>query len=219
MKRAIISVFEEMENQLSGISAVATFGYMAQCVNAEEIALLNVSVNIEREEKYLEEVARVAKPEDNYFIIIPHYEEDLSAVKAGIHTQYPEFEIETGTKEVEVSTGPEDENPDKVKVKYLKVTMPSVDEERQSTLNETVEKIYQKCQDQMKTTYISFQKKLDSLTTNEGDDVKKEVEESFSTVKQKWNEHCEKVYSEKKEEIKAGYQKWQVEQKEAKKEG
>lgn len=216
MKRAIINVFEEMENQLSGISAVATFGYMSQCVHAEEMALLNVSVNIEREEKYLEEVARVAKPEDSYFIVIPHYEEDLSAVKAGIHTQYPEFEIETGTKEVEVSAGPEDENPDQVKVKYLKVTMPSVDDDRKSTLEEAVKKIYQQCKNQMEATYTSFQSKLNSLTTNEGDGVKKEVEESFSTVQDKWNEHCKKVYEEKKAEIKAGYQKWKVEQKEAK---
>ena len=36
---------------------------MTLCVKAEEMALLALSFNIEGEEKYLEEIAKVAKPD------------------------------------------------------------------------------------------------------------------------------------------------------------
>lgn len=83
MKRAIIKALNEIESQLSGQSAVATYSYMMLCVKAEEMALLPVSINIEGEEKYIEEVASVVKPDDYTFIVIPHFDEDLVAVCQG----------------------------------------------------------------------------------------------------------------------------------------
>ena len=138
MKRAIIKALNEIESQLSGQSAVATYSYMMLCVKAEEMALLPVSINIEGEEKYIEEVASVVKPDDYTFIVIPHFDEDLVAVKSGIHAQYPAFQLEVESKTVDVYDKKEENKPIPVAVKYLKVTIPSVNDDRKEELTQDV---------------------------------------------------------------------------------
>ena len=205
-------MLHETETQLSGQSAVATYGYMMLCVKAEEIALLPVSINIEGEEKYIEEVASVVKPDDYTFIVIPHFDEDLVAVKSGIHAQYPAFKLEVETKTVDVYDKNNENKPIRVPVKYLKVTMPSVDDDRQKELKEDADKIYEQCKSRMATTCNSAKAKIDILLKNESDDVKNEALDSFAATKKKWTEHRDKVYGEKIKEINTGHDKWQLEE-------
>jgi ribosome recycling factor len=212
MKRAIIKVLHDMESQLSGQSAVATYGYMKLCVKAEEMALLSVSINIEGEEKYIEEVASVVKPDDYTFIVIPHFDEDLTAVKSGIHAQYPAFKLEVESKTVDVYENKEGDKPIPVTVKYLKVTMPSVDDDRQTELTQDVNKIYEQCKSQMAKTYNAAKANMEVMLKNESDDVKNEAKDCFDAAKKKWADHRDKVYDEKIKEINRGHDKWQVEE-------
>ena len=212
MKRAIIKVLHDMESQLSGQSAVAAYGYMKLCVKAEEMALLPVSINIEGEEKYIEEVASVARPDEYTFIAIPHFDEDLLPVKNGIHAQYPAFKMDVETKTVDVYDGKEGGKPIAVAVKYLKVTMPPVDDNRQKELTDEVKKIYELCKTQMAVACQSAKTKIEVLVKNETDDVKNEVTASFDALKKKWADHRNKVYEEKIKEINKGHDKWQVEE-------
>lgn len=212
MKRAIIKALNEIESQLSGQSAVATYSYMMLCVKAEEMALLPVSINIEGEEKYIEEVASVVKPDDYTFIVIPHFDEDLVAVKSGIHAQYPAFQLEVESKTVDVYDKKEENKPIPVAVKYLKVTMPSVNDDRKEELTQDVEKIYEQCKSQMTKSCNSAKAKIELLLKNESDDVKNEAMDSLAATKKKWTEHRDKVYGEKIKEINRGYDKWQLEE-------
>ena len=50
MKRSIISLYEAMEDKLSGYVSIANYRYMNLCVKAEEVSLLSVRVNIEGED-------------------------------------------------------------------------------------------------------------------------------------------------------------------------
>lgn len=77
MKRSIISLYEAMEDKLSGYVSIANYRYMNLCVKAEEVSLLSVRVNIEGEEKNIEDVAQVSKKGDYQFVAIPNYSEDL----------------------------------------------------------------------------------------------------------------------------------------------
>ena len=205
-------MLNDMESQLSGQSAVAAYGYMKQCVKAEEMALLSVSITIEGEEKYIEEVASVARPDEYTFIVIPNFEEDMVPVKNGIHAQYPEFKLEEASKKVDVYDGQAGNNPIPVTVKYLKVTMPPVDDNRQQKLTEEVNKIYELCKTQMTKTSNSASANIESLLKNESDNVKTEVKDSFDALKKKWADHRKKVYEDKIQEINTGHDKWKVEE-------
>lgn len=211
MKRSIIKAFEEMESKLSGIVAVATYSYMQLCVKAEEMALLAVSFNIETEEKYIEEVAKVAKPNDYTFIVIPNFDEDMQAIKDGIAKYYPSFKQETGQKDVEVSDGEHD--PQQMKVNYLKLTIPPVDDKRLKELKEKVDKIYKECKSQMDHALPLAQAALTSLAQSESQAVKDVVAKSFEDSKKKWEAHRDKIYKDKKNEIAEGHEKWMYEQK------
>ena len=212
MKRSIIQAFEEMESKLSGHVAVATYNYMTLCVKAEEMALLTLSFNIEGEEKYLEEVAKVAKPDDYTLIVIPNYDEDLQILKDGIHRQYPAFKQDIGQKTVEVSNG-QDKEPKKVTVNYLKLTMPPVDESRKQRLTEAIKKIHEECQKQMGNTLATSQAKLKQLCESEEQSIQDEVRRSIAAAKKKWEDHCNKIYNEKIEDVNAGHDKYQYDKK------
>jgi ribosome recycling factor len=214
MKRSIIKAFEEMESKLSGHVAVATYRYMQLCVKAEEMALLSVSFNIEGEEKYIEEVAKVAKPDDYTFIVIPNFDEDMPAIRNGISKYYPTFKQETGQNDVEVGNGEHD--PQKIQVNYLKLTMPPVDEDRKKQLQEKVGKIYNECKDQMSQTLAAARATLTSLAESENQEVKDTVTRSLESSQKKWEAHRDKIYDEKKKEITEGHDKWMYENKQKK---
>lgn len=207
MKRSIINALNEMDNKLSSLSAKYTYQYMNQCVKAEEMSLLGMTFNIEGEEKYIEEVAQVVKPDDYTFIVIPNFEEDLQALVDGFTDQHSEFTCEQEEKTVTVDLGKKDEEPRDVTVKYLKLTMPAVDDDRKSTLNTNVNSLYAECTSKMSMVYQTTLGLLNQLLEGENDTVKSEAKSKFEAIMQKWKDHRKQVYTDKINEIIEGYDK------------
>ena len=109
MKRAILREYDQYGEDLSGHCARFSYRLMNLCVKAEEVSLLPVEVLIEGELEKLEKCCMTARKDEYSFMVVPKFEEDLSAVCQGVLLEHPEFKqtIETMTIDsIDVSFGP-----------------------------------------------------------------------------------------------------------------
>lgn len=210
MKRSIISLYEAMDEKLSGYVAVANYRYMNLCVKAEEVSLLSVRVNIEGEEKNIEEVAQVSKKGDYQFVAIPNYPEDLLPLAQGIAVQHPEFKQDFDAENVEVGDG--EGNLQQVKVKMLILTMPEVDDDRYDVLKKAVDAAYDECKVDMQTVISQTRTELTPLLVDEEPSDVKRVKEAIDKSEKTWNGHRDKFHNEKLKEIEEAHNKWKAKQ-------
>ena len=210
MKRSVISLFEAMEEKLSGYVAVANYRYMNLCVKAEEVSLLSVRVNVEGEEKNIEEVAQVSKKGDYQFVAIPNYPEDLLPLAQGIAMQHPEFKQEFDAENVEVGDG--EGNPQTVKVKMLILTMPEVDDDRYDVLKKAVDAAYDECKVEMEAVVSQTKTQITPLLAGEEPADVKRVKDGIEKSEKTWAEHRDKFHNEKLKEVEEAHNKWKAKQ-------
>ena len=210
MKRSIISLYEAMEDKLSGYVSIANYRYMNLCVKAEEVSLLSVRVNIEGEEKNIEDVAQVSKKVDYQFVAIPNYSEDLMPLAQGIAMQHPEFKQEFDAENVEVGDG--EGNPQTVKVKMLILTMPEVDDDRYDVLKKAVDAAYDECKVDMEAIVSQTKTQITPLLAGEEPADVKRVKDGIDKAEKTWNDRCENFHNEKLKEIEEAHNKWKAKQ-------
>ncbi len=210
MKRSIISLYEAMEDKLSGYVSIANYRYMNLCVKAEEVSLLSVRVNIEGEEKNIEDVAQVSKKGDYQFVAIPNYSEDLMPLAQGIAMQHPEFKQEFDAENVEVGDG--EGNPQTVKVKMLILTMPEVDDDRYDVLKKAVDAAYDECKVDMEAIVSQTKTQITPLLAGEEPADVKRVKDGIDKAEKTWNDRCENFHNEKLKEIEEAHNKWKAKQ-------
>ena len=210
MKRSIISLYEAMEDKLSGYVSIANYRYMNLCVKAEEVSLLSVRVNIEGEEKNIEDVAQVSKKGDYQFVAIPNYSEDLMPLAGGIAMQHPEFKQDFDVEVVDIKDS--EGNPHSVKVKYLLLTMPEVNDDRYDVLKKAVDAAYNECKADMKAVVADTKARLKPQLADEEPDDVKHVNDCVDKAEKTWNDRCENFHNEKLKEIEEAHNKWKAKQ-------
>ena len=126
MKRALNNQYYQLYEKLKGYVAMMNFRFINLCVKADPVALIPVTVNIEGDEKTLEQVAMTAQKDDYRFWIVPKYDEDMESICKGIAKVHPEFKQEEGSFKVD---GP-GENGKAHDVRYIELTMPEVNQKR-----------------------------------------------------------------------------------------
>lgn len=210
MKRSIVSLYEAMEDKLSGYVSIANYRYMNLCVKAEEVSLLSVRVNIDGEEKNIEEVAQVSKKGDYQFIAVPNFQEDLLPLAEGIAMQYPEFKQDFDIEMVDVKDG--EGNPHSVKVKYLLLTMPEVNDERYDVLKTSADAVYNECKTDMEAIVSQTKAQLTPLLADEEPGDVKRVKDSVDKAEKTWGGHRETFHNEKLKEIEEAHNRWKAKQ-------
>ena len=66
----ITSQIESVEKKMAGYHALLSYRYSNLCVKADPTSLLSVTLVMGSTEKDIEEVAEVAKPKDDYHLIV-----------------------------------------------------------------------------------------------------------------------------------------------------
>ena len=188
------------------------FGYNNLCVKADPTSLIPISVMVEGEQKPLEEVATIAQKGDYEFAIVPKMEEDLMAIAKGIASSHPEFKQERKTLDVELQDGTHRSIP------YLLLTMPEVDDYRYDLLKNTADAIYNACKGKMEATNIKTDARLAALCTDENPQDIDEMKKALDEQRKMWNQHRDKLHSDKLQEIEEGHQRW-LTQREGQQEG
>jgi len=209
MRRATIKEYNKLSENLSNFVARMNYRFLNLCVKAEAASLLSVEVLVEGELQHLEKCTMLSKKDDYNFVIIPNFDEDMPSVGNAIFAVHPEFKQKMETTKVDML----DENGQTKthEVKYLLVTMPDVDDDRYDVLTNGVKAAYEECKFQMETTNkvssVKFAELAAGETEEELDRLKKELEK----MNKQWNDHRDKLYNDKLQEIEDAHNKWLAE--------
>ena len=212
MKRSVINKFGMMESKLSGYVAQLNYRFMNLCVKAEPMSLLSARFNIQGEEKQIEDVAQVSKKGDYQFMAIPNFEDDMAPLAVGIALKHPEFKQEYGEETVNVVD--EQGDPQSVKVKYLLLTMPEVDDNRYDALKTAVDAAYNQCKTQMEAVVERAEPEIALLQEGEDQQDIDRVKAAVERLKKSYNDQREKLYDENMKEIEEGHENWLIKQSE-----
>lgn len=213
MKRSIMNQLSQLSDQQQGYVAAMGIRFMNLCVKAEVVSLLPVQVVIEGKANNLEDVAHVGqKDEDKYSLyVFPFFDDDMFAIAESVKKLHPEFKQEIESKKVDPGDGSQHE------VKYLKLIMPEVDDNRHDALKQSVDLFYNKCKGEMEAVQMRVRSQITMLGADESPLTMDEVKKSMDEINDKWTKQREKVHEEKVKEIEEAYAKWMTGQ-EAKKE-
>ena len=195
---------------MSGYVAQLNFRFMNLCVKAEPMSLLSARFNIQGEEKPIEDVAQVSKKGDYQFMAIPNFEDDMAPLAVGIALKHPEFKQEYGEETVNVVD--EQGDPQSVKVKYLLLTMPEVDNNRYDALKTAVDAAYNQCKTQMKAVVERAEPEIVLLQEGEDQQDIDRVKKAVERLKKSYIEQRDKLYDEKIKEIDEAHENWQINQ-------
>lgn len=206
MKRAIFKEYEQYGDDLSGHCARFSYRLMNLCVKAEEVSLLPVEVLIDGDLQKIEECAKIAKKDEYTFMVVPNFEEDLTAVAQGVFLEHPEFiqKVESMT----VDGVDEEGKPVSSDMPYLLLTMPKVDNDRYKVLKDTAKVLYEECKAAMELATAGADVKLPPLMVGESEEDIKRFNKMRDQLEAEWNGHREKVYQEKLQEIEDAHNLW-----------
>ena len=91
----ITSQIESVEKKMAGYHALLSYRYSNLCVKADPTSLLSVTLVMGSTEKDIEEVAEVAKPKDDYhLIVIPKMQDFIMDINQAVQVAHPEFKVE-----------------------------------------------------------------------------------------------------------------------------
>ena len=206
MKRAIYKEFDQYGDDLSGHCARFSYRLMNLCVKAEEVSLLPVEVLIDGDLQKIEECAKIAKKDEYTFMVVPNFEEDLTAVAQGVFLEHPEFiqKVESMT----VDGVDEEGKPVSSDMPYLLLTMPKVDNDRYKVLKDSAKLLYDECKAAMELACTKADAKLAPLMADETEENIKKYKKVRDQIEADWNGHREKVYQEKLQEIEDAHNLW-----------
>lgn len=134
MNNFVVSEINELEKKMAGYQFLLNYRYKNLCVKADPMALLSVIVNINGEDKEIEDVADVSTPDDYHFEILPKMTNSLEEINTGILSYHPEFKPSTEQME--------EDDPD---TQYLVYEMPEVDKDRRDFLTEAAKSLHKEC--------------------------------------------------------------------------
>lgn len=204
MKRSIMNQLSQLSDQQQGYVAGMNFRYMNLCVKAEVASLLPVQVVVEGKANHIEDVAYVGqKEEDDYSLyVFPKFDDDMFAIAEGVKMHHPEFKQEFESKEVDPGDGSKHE------VKYLRVIMPEVDDNRHDALKQAVDTFYEKCKGEMQAVQMRVSAQIAMLGADESPMAMDEYKKNMDEINDTWNKQREKLHEDKVKEIEEAYANW-----------
>ena len=122
----ITSQIESVEKKMAGYHALLSYRYSNLCVKADPASLLSVTLVMGSTEKDIEEVAEVARPKDDYhLIVIPKVQDFIMDINQAVQVAHPEFKVE----QKPLGDGNDQH-------RFLLYEMPEVDKDRRDFLNQ-----------------------------------------------------------------------------------
>jgi ribosome recycling factor len=193
MNLYITAAVKELKEKLNAYLSLLTYRYANLCVKAELGALLPVTVHAEREYN-LEDVAKVATPDDFRFEIYPNVPDHLQAIISAVFDVHPEFKMEL----VREDYGNHN--------KHITYTMPEVNKDRRKLLNDTAKLFYEECDAEIEKECAVYMAELpllaDKLSVGDLADVTKMLKRS----REESLETSQEIYQKKLAEIDEAYQ-------------
>ena len=197
MNLYITAAVKELKEKLNAYLSLLSYRYANLCVKAELGALLPVTVHAEREYN-LEDVAKVATPDDFRFEIYPNVPDHLQTIISAVFDVHPEFKMEL----VREDYGNHNQ--------HITYTMPEVNKDRRKLLNDTAKLFYEECDAEIEKECAVYMAELpllaDKLSVGDLADVTKMLKRS----REESLETSQEIYQKKLAEIDEAYQNYQT---------
>ncbi len=197
MKRSTTAIIIEYTNVLSGYVALFSYRLANLCIKADPVSLLGVTVDDDGLTMNIEDVAFVGKGDDQYKInVYPKDEKKILLVGKGIVEEHPEFK-----QEMETMT-----TPDGMEIRYIKLTMPEVNEDRMKLMTNAVKTLHDECVAKLKAGNAFYMGKLTLDQVGASKEDIDEAKKQFDDTTDMYNKACEDILAEKTKEIEDAFQ-------------
>ena len=177
----ITAAVKELKEKLNAYLSLLSYRYANLCVKAELGALLPVTVMAERDYN-LEDVAKVATPDDFRFEIYPNVPDHLQAIIAAILEVHPEFKMEL----VREDYGNHNQ--------HIVYTMPEVDKDRRKLLNDTAKVFYEECKAEIDAACAVYMTELPELEGRLSVEDFTEVTRVLKRTREETLQTCDELY-------------------------
>ena len=189
----ITAAVKELKEKLNAYLSLLSYRYANLCVKAGLGALLPVTVMAERDYN-LEDVAKVATPDDFRFEIYPNVPDHLQAIIAAILEVHPEFKMEL----VREDYGNHNQ--------HIVYTMPEVDKDRRKLLNDTAKVFYEECEAEIDAACAVYMTELPELEGRLSVEDFTEVTRVLKRTREETLQTCDELYQKKLGEIDEAHQ-------------
>ena len=189
----ITAAVKELKEKLNAYLSLLSYRYANLCVKAELGALLPVTVMAERDYN-LEDVAKVATPDDFRFEIYPNVPDHLQAIIAAILEVHPEFKMEL----VREDYGNHNQ--------HIVYTMPEVDKDRRKLLNDTAKVFYEECKAEIDAACAVYMTELPEREGRLSVEDFTEVTRVLKRTREETLQTCDELYQKKLGEIDEAHQ-------------
>ncbi|MGN0051255.1 MAG: hypothetical protein ACI37N_08745 [Prevotella sp.] len=205
MKKSIILMLSELHGRLLGYFSMMSYGYCQLCVKADPSSILGFEEEEGSMVYRIEDLAEVGlheEPEnEDKLDLYPKDPSNLAILARGMMKIHPEFK-----QSLEKYTGTE-ENDESIESKYLRLTMPEVNDDRRDLINTAIDGLDTECKlkfDAMKAKYLA------RITKELIDDPKAldEAKEKIDELVDEADQMREKMTNDKKKEVEDAYQRY-----------
>lgn len=197
MKQSTNALLDEYTNIQSGYMSLYAYRLANLCIKADPMALLGVTVDVEDLSMNIEDVALVAMGDDGYTLnVYPKNEKQILLIGKGIALEHAEFRQEMETLPLD----------DEQEIRYIKLTMPEVNEERKKFMNSAVETLHKECSAQLKASNAYYTGRLTLELVGASEEDVEEAKKRFEEITDMHNKSCDEATDTKNKEIDEAYQ-------------
>ena len=178
----ITSQIESVEKKMAGYHALLSYRYSNLCVKADPTSLLSVTLVMGSTEKDIEEVAEVAKPKDDYhLIVIPKMQDFIMDINGDGNDQH----------------------------RFLLYEMPEVDKDRRDFLNQAVDSLYDECKARIEAVTNDQKMTFAEFLSGKPEELK-EANDQLNKSHDDYMAKIQSLLNLKRQEIEEGYQRYLI---------
>ena len=186
---------------MNGYVTLLMLRYANLCVKADATSLLSASININGQENDIEAVAQVGILQENELAVAPKQPAFIQQIGAGVMKAHPEFKMEI--------VQPEDSNDEDDR--FLKFTMPEMDDARHDLLLEGVEVLNDQCVNKVNAVFTIYSAKISEKMVGQDPQAIEDVVNMLKEVFDFYNDIIKTQTDEKKKDIEDAYQQFLAE--------
>ena len=195
----ITSQIESVEKKMAGYHALLSYRYSNLCVKADPSSLLSVTLVMGSTEKDIEEVAEVAKPKDDYhLIVIPKVQDFIMDINQAVQVAHPEFKVE----QKPLGDGNDQH-------RFLLYEMPEVDKDRRDFLNQAVDSLYDECKARIEAVTNDQKMTFAEFLSGKPEELK-EANDQLNKSHDDYMAKIQSLLNQKRQEIEEGYQRYLI---------
>ncbi|MCQ2343908.1 MAG: ribosome recycling factor [Paludibacteraceae bacterium] len=196
MKRSTLTIMDEWNSHLTGYVTLYSYRLANLCIKADPMSLLGVTVDIDGMAFNIDDLAIVAKGDNDFEMkVVPKDEENIMRIGKGIAEEHPEFRQDLDTLTLD----------DDTECRYIKLTMPEVNEDRKKLMTDAVKTLHDECVAKVKACNTVYTGKIAvDIVGDKAEDVET-VNNKVKETKDNYDKLCEEVTKTKDSEIEEAY--------------